>query len=128
MLLYERQALAVPCAKKIFRWCTVRLKIDPSNRFIRDVVRDNGEAILVRDNRWHPHGQKLTQALNMATHDKGRLLGRRLDRTATRKCIDGASDRGCVEIGLDALDATAKFAANARLALGSHLTLGIHDR
>lgn len=35
----------------MFRWCTVRLKIDPSNRFIRDVVRDNGEAILVLGTR-----------------------------------------------------------------------------
>lgn len=30
-----------------FRWCTERLKIDPSNRFIQEVVRQNGEAIVV---------------------------------------------------------------------------------
>jgi DNA sulfur modification protein DndC len=30
-----------------FRWCTERLKISPSNRFIRDVVRSRGEAIVV---------------------------------------------------------------------------------
>ncbi|WP_447763409.1 DNA phosphorothioation system sulfurtransferase DndC [Sphingopyxis panaciterrae] len=30
-----------------FRWCTERLKIEPSNRFIQDVVRQNGEAIVV---------------------------------------------------------------------------------
>jgi DNA sulfur modification protein DndC len=30
-----------------FRWCTERLKINPSNRFIRNVIRNNGEAILV---------------------------------------------------------------------------------
>lgn len=34
-----------------FRWCTERLKIKPSNRFIRDVVRDSGEAILVLGTR-----------------------------------------------------------------------------
>ncbi|MCJ8279161.1 MAG: DNA phosphorothioation system sulfurtransferase DndC, partial [Rivularia sp. ALOHA_DT_140] len=36
-----------PAPKSKFRWCTERLKISPSNRFIRDVIRTNGEAILV---------------------------------------------------------------------------------
>lgn len=34
-----------------FRWCTERLKIYPSNRFIRNVVRTNGETILVLGTR-----------------------------------------------------------------------------
>lgn len=34
-----------------FRWCTERLKINPSNRFIREVIRANGEAILVLGTR-----------------------------------------------------------------------------
>ncbi|HEY8384218.1 MAG TPA: DNA phosphorothioation system sulfurtransferase DndC [Microvirga sp.] len=36
-----------PAPRPKFRWCTERLKIDPSNRFIGDVVRRNGEAIVV---------------------------------------------------------------------------------
>ncbi len=40
-----------PAPKGKFRWCTERLKINPSNRFIRDVIRDNGEAILVLGTR-----------------------------------------------------------------------------
>ena len=36
-----------PAPKGKFRWCTERLKISPSNRFIRDVIRTNGETILV---------------------------------------------------------------------------------
>ena len=28
-----------PAPRKIFRWCTERLKIQPSNKFIREVVR-----------------------------------------------------------------------------------------
>lgn len=36
-----------PPPKGKFRWCTNRLKIAPSNQFIRDVIRTNGEAILV---------------------------------------------------------------------------------
>ena len=40
-----------PAPRQKFRWCTERMKIRPSNRFIRDVVRDNGEAILVLGTR-----------------------------------------------------------------------------
>lgn len=36
-----------PAPRHKFRWCTERLKIKPSNRFISDVVTTNGEAILV---------------------------------------------------------------------------------
>jgi DNA sulfur modification protein DndC len=34
-----------------FRWCTERMKIRPANRFINDVVKANGEAILVLGTR-----------------------------------------------------------------------------
>lgn len=36
-----------PAPRPKFRWCTERLKINPSNRFIADVVKQNGEAIVV---------------------------------------------------------------------------------
>jgi len=36
-----------PAPRPKFRWCTERLKIKPSNAFIRQIVRENGEAILV---------------------------------------------------------------------------------
>jgi DNA sulfur modification protein DndC len=36
-----------PSPRGKFRWCTGRLKIDPSNRFIRDVVRNCNETIVV---------------------------------------------------------------------------------
>ena len=36
-----------PAPRPKFRWCTERLKIDPSNRFISEVVKANGEAIVV---------------------------------------------------------------------------------
>ncbi len=35
-----------PAPRPKFRWCTERLKIRPSNRFIGQVVTENGEAIL----------------------------------------------------------------------------------
>jgi DNA sulfur modification protein DndC len=40
-----------PAPRQKFRWCTERLKIRPSNKFIREVVRQNGEAILVLGTR-----------------------------------------------------------------------------
>jgi DNA sulfur modification protein DndC len=40
-----------PAPRHKFRWCTERLKIKPSNKFIRDVVRAHGEAILVLGTR-----------------------------------------------------------------------------
>ncbi len=35
-----------PAPRHKFRWCTDRLKIQPSNRFISNVVTENGQAIL----------------------------------------------------------------------------------
>jgi DNA sulfur modification protein DndC len=40
-----------PAPRPKFRWCTERLKIKPSNSFIRNVVRESGEAILVLGTR-----------------------------------------------------------------------------
>ncbi len=40
-----------PAPRRKFRWCTGSLKIDPSNRFIRNVVKTNGEAIVILGTR-----------------------------------------------------------------------------
>lgn len=40
-----------PAPRPKFRWCTERLKIKPSNTFIRETVRSHGEAILVLGTR-----------------------------------------------------------------------------
>ena len=40
-----------PAPRHKFRWCTERLKIKPSNAFILNVVRANGEAIVVLGTR-----------------------------------------------------------------------------
>ena len=40
-----------PAPRHKFRWCTERLKIKPSNRFVREMVRDSGEAIVVLGTR-----------------------------------------------------------------------------
>jgi DNA sulfur modification protein DndC len=40
-----------PAPRPRFRWCTERLKINPSNKFIGEIVRANGEAIIVLGTR-----------------------------------------------------------------------------
>jgi DNA sulfur modification protein DndC len=40
-----------PAPRHRFRWCTPRLKIDPSNDFIRNVIRQNSEVIVVLGTR-----------------------------------------------------------------------------
>jgi DNA sulfur modification protein DndC len=53
-----------PAPTSIFRWCTDRLKIQPSNRFILNKVSENGEVILVLGVR---RGESMTrdQVINM---------------------------------------------------------------
>lgn len=36
-----------PCPNQTFRWCTDRMKIEPANRFVKEVVASSGEAIMV---------------------------------------------------------------------------------
>lgn len=56
-----------------FRWCTSRMKINPSNNFIRKVVRENGEAMLVLGTR---KAESQQRARNMEKHEKYRYRDR----------------------------------------------------
>ena len=40
-----------PAPRNRFRWCTERLKIHPTNRFVREVIRVSGEVLLVLGTR-----------------------------------------------------------------------------
>jgi len=62
-----------PAPRIRFRWCTERLKIQPANRFIREVVRASGEVILVLGMRKAESNQRATV---MAKHEKGRVRDR----------------------------------------------------
>ncbi|MCI0623312.1 MAG: DNA phosphorothioation system sulfurtransferase DndC [Acidobacteria bacterium] len=62
-----------PTPRKLFRWCTSRMKINPSNNFIRNVVRENGEAILVLGTR---KAESQRRARNMAVHEAKKLCER----------------------------------------------------
>jgi DNA sulfur modification protein DndC len=62
-----------PAPRPKFRWCTERLKIKPSNAFIRGVVRDHGEAILVLGIR---KAESQARARAMEKHEKRRVRER----------------------------------------------------
>ncbi len=59
-----------PAPRHKFRWCTERLKIRPSNRYIAKVVTDNGEAILCLGAR-KAESQARAKVLNR--HQKNRV-------------------------------------------------------
>ena len=59
-----------PAPRKMFRWCTSRMKIDPSNRFIRNVVRASGEAVVVLGTR---KAESQQRARTMVRHGAKRL-------------------------------------------------------
>jgi DNA sulfur modification protein DndC len=58
-----------PAPRQNFRWCTNRLKIEPSNRFVLDVVKESGEAIMVLGTR---SAESSVRAANMAHHAERR--------------------------------------------------------
>lgn len=62
-----------PAPRHKFRWCTERMKIRPSNAFIRNVVRDNGEAIVVLGTR---RAESAQRAASMSRHAKHRVRDR----------------------------------------------------
>lgn len=62
-----------PAPRQKFRWCTIRLKIKPSNHFISSVVKASGEAILVLGSR---KAESSTRARNMTKHESRRVRER----------------------------------------------------
>ena len=50
-----------PAPRPKFRWCTSRLKINPSNRFINEVIRQNGQVILSQHARAISNSCQFTQ-------------------------------------------------------------------
>ena len=68
-----------PAPRHKFRWCTERLKIKPSNEFITNVVRENGEAILVLGTR----KAESSKRASVMTRLEGKRLRDRLSPNAS---------------------------------------------
>jgi DNA sulfur modification protein DndC len=62
-----------PAPRNGFRWCTDRMKIQPVNDFIRDIVRVSGETIVVLGTR---KAESSKRAATMLKHEVGRLRDR----------------------------------------------------
>lgn len=62
-----------PAPRPKFRWCTERLKIKPSNRFITDMVRESGEVILVLGTR---KAESASRAKTIEKHSRYRVRDR----------------------------------------------------
>lgn len=62
-----------PAPRPKFRWCTERMKINPSNTFIRSVVKAHGEAILVLGIR---KAESQARARAMTRHEGARVRDR----------------------------------------------------
>ncbi len=56
-----------PAPRPKFRWCTSRLKIHPSNHFINNMIRQNGEVILVLGTR---KAESSARSANMTKYEK----------------------------------------------------------
>ena len=59
-----------PAPRPKFRWCTDRMKIQPSTRFINDVVQKHGEAILVLGTR---KAESSVRSKVMSQYEKRRI-------------------------------------------------------
>lgn len=63
-----------PAPRPKFRWCTSRLKISPSNSFINNVVKQNGEAILVLGTRSAESSSRASNAKKFQDGIKTKLV------------------------------------------------------
>lgn len=59
-----------PVPRQTFRWCTSRLKIDPANRFMLDMVKTYGETILVLGTR---RSESISRGIVMDRYAKQRV-------------------------------------------------------
>ena len=66
-----------PCPNQTFRWCTDRMKINPANQFITNIVDEYGEAIMVLGVR---DGESESRDRVLETHT---IEGRKLMRHTT---------------------------------------------
>lgn len=72
-----------PAPRHMFRWCTERLKIKPSNRFVQNVVRSDGEVIIVL-------GTRKAESSRRAGVMEEREVGSVSDRLTSTQTIKGS--------------------------------------
>jgi DNA sulfur modification protein DndC len=64
--------LGYPAPNKFYRWCTERLKINPTTKFIKEKINENGEAIIILGTR---SAESNARAASIKKHEvKGQRL------------------------------------------------------
>jgi len=64
--------LGYPAPNKFYRWCTERLKINPTTKFIKEKISENGEAIIILGTR---SAESSARAASIKKHEiKGNRL------------------------------------------------------
>lgn len=101
-----------PAPNRIFRWCTDRMKIKPTSRYIRNQANISGEVILLLGVR---RKESATRARIVARYDNGQRLNRHNDLD---RCL---IFRPIVELGAD--EVWEFLAGNAPPWGGSHRRL-----
>jgi len=56
-----------PSPNRFFRWCTERMKINPTNKYIQDTLGDNGEAIILLGTR---KAESANRKASMMRHER----------------------------------------------------------
>ena len=56
-----------PSPNRFFRWCTERMKINPTNKYIKDTLGENGEAIILLGTR---KAESTNRRASMAKHER----------------------------------------------------------
>jgi DNA sulfur modification protein DndC len=70
-----------PVPNNTFRWCTERMKIKPTTRFILEQVAENGEAIILVGTR---RSESVTRANTIKKHEiRGKRLTKHPNQTST---------------------------------------------
>ena len=83
--------LGYPAPNRFVRWCTERLKINPTTKFITEKVNENGEAVILLGTR---SAESTNRAASMKRHE---IKGQRLRKTfkgslqRCRSCCDTPS-------------------------------------
>lgn len=62
-----------PSPNRWFRWCTERLKINPTSEYVRRKVRDHGQVVILLGTR---KAESANRAASMSSHNKGQRLRR----------------------------------------------------
>jgi DNA sulfur modification protein DndC len=65
-----------PSPNRMFRWCTERMKIQPTSRYIKEQVAASGEVILLLGVR---RGESATRSQSVRRYDNGERLNRHND-------------------------------------------------